>query len=111
MGGALEGSRGRGTLPRPGLTGSHVSVGHVAREAESRGIPTVAVAVRSFAHVAREMGYPRTVVTRHPMGRPLGPPGDRVTQRRVVRAGLELLGTATEGGTVVELEAPYRPLT
>ncbi len=70
----------------------------------------MAVAVGSFAHVAREMGYPRSVVTRHPMGRPLGPPGDHATQRRVVRAALDLLGTASEGGTIVELAAPYRPL-
>lgn len=55
------------------------------------------------------MGIPRTVVTRHPMGRPLGPPGDVTTQRRVVRAALELLETATHGGTVLELEEPYRP--
>ncbi len=67
------------------------------------------VAVRSFAHVATEMGIPRTVVTRHPMGRPLGPPDDPATQRRVVRAALELLETATYGGSVIELEEPYRP--
>lgn len=65
--------------------------------------------VRAFAHVGREMGLPRTVVTRHPMGRPLGPPRDTVTQRRVVDAALELLSTATEGGAVVELKNPYRP--
>lgn len=86
-----------------------MSVGHVAREAEEQGIPTVAVVVRSFAHVPLEMGYPRTVVTRHPMGRPLGPPGDLVTQRRVVGAALDLLETATGGGAVIELEDPYRP--
>jgi len=70
----------------------------------------VAVVVRSFAHVAREMGYPRAVLTRHPMGRPLGPPGDRATQRLVVLTALELLSTATAGGTIVELTAPYRPV-
>ncbi len=86
-----------------------MSVGHVAREAETRGIPTVAVVVRSFAHVALEMGYPRIVVTRHPMGRPMGPPGGVTTQRRVVAAALDLLEAATGGGAVVELEDPYRP--
>ncbi len=86
-----------------------MSVGHVARHAESEGIPTVTVAVRSFAHVATEMGIPRTVVTKHPMGRPLGPPDDVDTQRRVVRAALELLETATHGGSIVELGEPYRP--
>lgn len=87
----------------------HVSVGHVARAAENAGLPTVTVSVRSFAHVAREMGVPRTVITRHPMGRPLGPVGDRTTQRAVVDAALDLLETATAGGTVHELEVPFRP--
>ena len=86
-----------------------MSVGHVARIAESSGIPTVAVVVRSFAHVAEEMGYPRAIVTRHPMGRPLGPPGDLATQRRVVDAALDLLESATAGGARIELEDPYRP--
>ena len=86
-----------------------MSVGHVAREAEAQGLSTVTIAVRSFAHVAREMGYPRAIVTRHPMGRPLGPPGDHATQRRVIRAALGLLEEATAGGAIVELEDPYRP--
>lgn len=43
------------------------------------------------------------------MGRPLGAPGDVATQQRVIRAALELLETATHGGTVLELEEPYRP--
>jgi len=86
-----------------------VSVGHIARKAEAEGIPTVAVVVRSFRHVAVEMGYPRAVVTRHPMGRPMGPPGDTVTQRRVVETALGLLVDASEGGAIVELEEPYRP--
>ncbi len=51
---------------------------------------------------------PRTVVTRHPMGRPMGPPGDGATHRRVAGAALDLLESATEGGTIVELEDPYR---
>ena len=74
------------------------------------GIPTVAVLVRSFRHVAEEMGYPRAVITRHPMGRPLGPPGDTTTQRRVVATGLELLTQATMGGTIIEMNDPYRPI-
>jgi hypothetical protein len=86
-----------------------VSVGHIARRAEAEGIPTVAVVVRSFRHVAEEMGYPRAVITRHPMGRPMGPPGDTETQNRVVEAALELLEHAEEGGTIFELDSPYRP--
>jgi hypothetical protein len=86
-----------------------VSVGHIARKAETEGLPTVTVVVRSFRHVAEEMGLSRTVVTRHPMGRPLGPPGDHETHQRVVGAALTLLDTAPEGGKVIELEEPYRP--
>lgn len=44
------------------------------------------------------------------MGRPLGPPGDYATQRRVVRTALDLLESATKGGAMIELEDPYRPL-
>jgi len=87
-----------------------VSVGHIARKAEAEGISTVAVVVRSFRHVAEEMGYPRAVITRHPMGRPLGPPGDPDTQRQVIDAALDLLVSAPEGGSIVELEKPYRPM-
>lgn len=74
------------------------------------GIPTVAVLVRSFRHVAEEMGYPRAVITRHPMGRPLGPPGDTSTQRRVVAKALKLLAQATMGGAIIEIDDPYRPI-
>ena len=74
------------------------------------GIPTVSILVRSFRHVAEEMGYPRTVVTRHPMGRPLGPPGDTTTQRHVVGTALNLLAQATMGGTIIEIDDPYRPI-
>lgn len=87
----------------------HVSVGHVARLIEAAGIPTVSVFVRAFRHVAVEMGLPRVVVTEHPMGRPLGAPGDVARQQAVVDAALDLLETATEGGTIVDLTARYRP--
>lgn len=86
-----------------------MSVGHVARAAEEAGLPTVAVVVRSFRHVVEEMGYPRAVVARHPMGRPMGPPGGQETHDRVVGAALDLLSTASQGGTVIELVEPYRP--
>ncbi len=70
----------------------------------------MAVAVRSFRHIVEEMKYPRAVITAHPMGRPMGPPGDAQTHDRVVRAALDLLSTASSGGSVMELTDPYRPL-
>ena len=89
----------------------HVSVGHVARQIEEHGIPTVAVFVRAFRHVAEQMGVPRAVITRHPMGRPMGAPGDSERHETVLAAALDLLETATVGGAIVELKTPYRPVS
>ena len=86
-----------------------MSVGHVARSFEEAGIPTVSVFVRSFRHVAELMKLPRTVVTRHPMGRPLGAPFDRERQRTIVEAALDLVDTATSGPAMVELTEAWRP--
>jgi hypothetical protein len=88
-----------------------VSVGHVARAVEASGIPTVSVFVRAFRHVAEQMRLARTIVTRHPMGRPLGAPLDHERHREVTFAALDLLERAEEPEAVVELEAPFRPGT
>lgn len=85
-----------------------MSVGHVSRALEGAGIPTTAVFVRAFRHVADEMRLPRVVVTRHPMGRPLGGAGDHVRHRRVTMAALELFDSAAMP-TLVELPEPFRP--
>lgn len=82
-----------------------MSVGHVARAIEEAGIPTVAVFIRAFRHVAEAMTVPRVLVTPHLMGRTVGPPGARRRQREVVEAALSLLGTATAPGTVMEFTA------
>ena len=87
----------------------HVSVGHVARGFEEAGIPTVSVFVRAFKHVAEGMNVPRTLLTPHPMGRPLGAAGDRDRQRRVIEAALGLVDSATEGGTIAEFDGVWRP--
>ena len=84
-----------------------MSVGHVQRAIESAGIPTVGVYVRSFAHVPELMGVARALVTRHPMGRPLGAPGDAERQRSVVRAALALL--EHDERAIVERPDSWRP--
>ena len=89
----------------------YVSVGHVARVFEEQGIATVCVFIGAFAHYARQMNLPRVVVAPHPMGRPLGPPGDPATQRSVVTAALRLVDEATAPGEIVEIESRYRPGT
>ena len=87
----------------------HVSVGHVGRAIEDAGIATTAVYVRAFRHVIDEMQLPRAVVTDHPMGRPLGPAGDRRRQRAVVESALALIDSATER-TVLDDATPFRPV-
>jgi hypothetical protein len=84
-----------------------VSVGHVQRAIESAGIPTVGVYVRSFGHIPELMGVSRAVITAHPMGRPLGAPGDSERQLAVVRAALDLL--AADEQTIREYTEPWRP--
>lgn len=81
-----------------------MSVGHVARAIEAAGIPTVAVFIRAFRHIAESMMVPRTLITPHLMGRPIGPPGARQRQREVVTAAVQLASQATGPGTVVTFE-------
>lgn len=88
----------------------HVSVGHVARILEERGIATVTVMIGAFAHHAMQMKLPRTVVTRNPMGRPLGPPGAAQAQRRVIEAALALIDTTEEPGAIMRIDDRYRPV-
>jgi hypothetical protein len=86
-----------------------VSVGHVARAFEEAGLVTVAIYIEAFAHYAEAMRLPRTLVTPHPMGRPIGPPGDAARHAEVVAAALDLAESATEPGTLVRLGGAYRP--
>lgn len=85
-----------------------MSVGHVARVFEEAGLPTVVVMAGAFGFRAQGMSLPRTVITRHIGGRPLGAPGDVERQHLVLRAALDLLGSAVSNGTVRELTEPYR---
>ena len=82
-------------------------MGHVQRVFEAAGIPTVGIYIAAFAHMPARMGVSRALITDHPMGRPLGAPGDVVRQRDVVRAALELL-SGTAGQAIVSFPHPYR---
>lgn len=55
------------------------------------------------------MRLPRTIITPFPMGRPLGAPNDRETQRKVILAALDLLASAGQGGEILDLPLAYRP--
>lgn len=85
-----------------------MSVGHFARTLEAAGIPTVAVFIRAFKHHAVNMRLPRALVTRHPLGRALGAPGDWERQSAVVRAALSLLESAAAPATLIEFPETYR---
>ncbi len=86
-----------------------MSVGHVARGVEEAGIPTVTVMVRAFRHIAEAMKLPRTVITKHPMGRTFGAAGNAGGQRDVLEAALSLLETASSPATLMELDQPFQP--
>jgi hypothetical protein len=75
---------------------------------EEVGISTVCVFIRAFRHQAELLKPPRTLVTRHILGRTVGAPGDSARQRLVVEKSLGLLETATSPGTIVDMSEPYR---
>ena len=81
-----------------------MSVGHIAREFESAGIPTVAFGVQAFKSRMVPMRLPRLVLTPELMGKTLGMPNDVLTQRRYLEMGLNLLEVTAEGNTRIELE-------
>ena len=85
----------------------HVSVGHLARLVEEAGIATVIIAVRSFRSRLEAMTLPRVLLTPYLLGRPVGPPGESKQQLETLRAGLELLENAMEGGAIEEYPGYY----
>jgi hypothetical protein len=82
-------------------------VGHVQRVFEAAGLPTVGIYIAAFAHVPEGMGVARALITEHPLGRPVGAPGDADRQRAVVSAALELL-TSNDATTIRRFPEPYR---
>ena len=77
----------------------------LARGLESLGLSTVIVT--NMPYWPEKMGAPRTVGVEFPFGHPLGTPGDRETQMRIIREALRLLEEAREPGEVRELEIEW----
>ena len=77
-----------------------MTVGHVARDIEGVGIPTVCVYIEAFRPDAELLKPARTLITPHLMGRPLGLPHQVERQRAVIRAALRLLETADHAPTI-----------
>ena len=83
-------------------------MGHIARLMEENGIATVVIGSGVFRSQMESMSIPRSILTRFPMGRTLGAPGDRQTQRMLILEALDLLENASRGGVVRESSLPYR---
>jgi hypothetical protein len=86
-------------------------VGLVQRVLEASGIPTVSLSM--IPDLTRAVGVPRLAGISYPMGRPLGQPHDANGQRAVLRCVLDVLATAREPDTYIELpfvwpESPAR---
>lgn len=79
-----------------------MSVGHVARALEAVGIATVCVYVEAFRYRAAALQVPRALITKFPMGRNLGAPGNADQQLRVIRAALGLLERSDGVSTLVD---------
>jgi len=76
-------------------------VGLVARELESRGIPTVSLsALRKPTTMVRP---PRALFSRNPNSQIVGAPHDRTVQLTVLRQALHVLIDAREPGTLTDL--------
>lgn len=76
------------------------TVGLIAAEIERQGIPTVCIAL--LRSIAEKVRPPRTLVVPFPHGFAFGAPHDAEAQRKVLRAALALLDTATAPGTIVD---------
>ncbi len=76
-------------------------MGLVANVVEAAGVPTACLSM--IPPLTRNTGAPRVVGVAHPMGTPMGPPGDAETQRAVLRAALEAAAAMTEPRSSAEL--------
>jgi hypothetical protein len=84
-----------------------VSVGHLSRLLEESGIATVVVCSVIFREKMVAMKVPRVFFTHTPLGRPVGAPGNKATQTKILISALELLESAQRGGSVVDILTPY----
>ena len=80
-----------------------MSVGHVARIFEDKGIPTVTLLSKSFEHLASQMNIPRVLITNNYVGRTVGQPNDTQAQTLVVEKALKLFEEAEKPNTVVRM--------
>lgn len=79
-------------------------MGLFARHIEAAGIPTVSLS--SGLDITQAVRPPRTAFINFPLGHQVGKAFDRTLQRSIILDALNLLKTAKEPGTLVQL--PYK---
>ena len=77
----------------------------LARELESRGLPTVTVT--PMPDGAEHLLAPRVVGVQFPFGHAVGSVGDTATQRRVLETALTVLAGASAAGTRVDVDIAW----
>jgi hypothetical protein len=75
-------------------------VGLVAREIEAAGIPTVVISLA--LEITQNVGVPRALFVKWPLGHPLGEANAAAQQRTIIYDSLRLLLTATEPGVIAQ---------
>jgi hypothetical protein len=82
----------------------HQSVGLIAREVETAGIPTLCMT--SAIDITHAVNPPRAVFLDYPLGHTAGKPGDAANQRAIMIDALEAFERIAKPGEIVRL--PYR---
>ena len=80
----------------------HQTAGLVARVLEREGLPTVSLT--GARDITERTRPPRAAFLNYPLGNSTGAPGDPSGQRAVLRAALQLAESASEPGSIVDLE-------
>ena len=80
-----------------------MSVGHVARIFENKGISTVTLLSKSFQHLATQMNIPRVLITNNYVGRTVGLPNDINGQTATILKAIDLFEKADSPNTIIEI--------
>lgn len=81
-------------------------MGLVANAIEAAGMSTVVITVRP--EVTQEVGAPRAIFVRFPLGNPVGEPGRPDQQRTILLAAFQALQELRAPGQIVETEFRWR---
>lgn len=75
-------------------------MGLIQKVIEAAGIPTVSISL--VKEITEQVRPPRAVYLNWPLGHPMGEPGNRAQQHRVLLDALSMLETARAPGTLIE---------